>query len=66
MAFSFNELELQVFEKYCKKYKVKNKSKFFREAVIASILKKFDDDYPTLFSESEMDDMLVKKRPKQS
>lgn len=48
-TFSFNELEQAAFDKYCKKYKVKNKSRFMREAIVKAILKKFDEDYPTLF-----------------
>jgi len=49
MRFLFNELELEAFEKYCKKYKIKNKSKFIRETVITEILGQFDRDYPSLF-----------------
>jgi len=45
----FNNKELKVIESYCKKYRINNRSKFMREAIITSILKKFDDDYPTLF-----------------
>ncbi len=45
----FNEREMQAIEAYCRKYKVRNKSKFMRETIISEILKKFDEDYPTLF-----------------
>jgi len=45
----FNEREIQAIEHYCKKYKIKNKSKFMREMIITSVLKKFDEDYPSLF-----------------
>jgi len=48
-SLSFNTLELKAIESYCKKYKVANKSKFMRETIITAILKKFNDDYPTLF-----------------
>lgn len=48
-SFNLNTLEMKALQKYCKKYKVKNKSKFMREAVMTVILKKFDEDYPTLF-----------------
>lgn len=47
--FLFNDYELQAFNKFCKKYKVKNKAKFMRETIVTAILKKFDEDYPTLF-----------------
>ena len=49
MSVLFNNRELKAIETYCSKYKVNNRSKFMREAIIGSILKKFDDDYPTLF-----------------
>ena len=45
----FNKREIQAIEHYCKKYKIKNKSKFMREIIITSVLKKFDEDYPSLF-----------------
>jgi len=47
----FNKRELQAINDSCKKYKIKNKSKFMRETVILSILKKFDEDYPSLFEQ---------------
>ena len=45
----FNNKELKAIDSYCRKYRIVNRSKFMREAIITSILKKFDDDYPTLF-----------------
>lgn len=45
----FNNLELKAINHYCKKYHVKNKSKFMRETIIKSILSHFDRDYPSLF-----------------
>jgi len=45
----FNNRELKAIENYCRKYRVNNRSKFMREAVITFILKKLDEDYPSLF-----------------
>ena len=45
----FNNKELKAIEFYCRKYRINNRSKFMREAIITSLLKKLDDDYPTLF-----------------
>lgn len=53
--FLFNELELAAFNKFCKKYKIKNRSRFVRETVMTAILKKFDQDYPSLFDLNELD-----------
>jgi len=45
----FNHREQEAINLYCEKYKINNKSKFMREAIMTEILKKFDEDYPTLF-----------------
>lgn len=45
----FNQRENEALNLYCEKYKIKNKSKFMRELIMTEILKKFDEDYPTLF-----------------
>jgi hypothetical protein len=47
----FNKKELNAIDNYCKKYKVKNRSKLMREFIIGSILEKFDEDYPSLFED---------------
>ena len=48
-----NDLEMDALERYYKKYKVKNKSKFLREAVLTQVLKQFDKDYPSLFDDTD-------------
>ena len=45
----FNQREQEAINLYCEKYKIRNKSKFMREVIMTEILKKFDEDYPTLF-----------------
>lgn len=45
----FNDRELKAIESYCAKYKVNNKSKFMRESILTEVLRKFDEDYPSLF-----------------
>ena len=49
-----NNHELNALNKFCKKYRIKNKSKFMREAIFTEVLKKFDEDYPTLFDDPQM------------
>lgn len=46
---SFNDREMAVIDYFCQKYKVKVRSKLYREAIISTILKKLDEDHPTLF-----------------
>lgn len=45
----FNNREIKAIEAYCSRYKVDNKSKFMRETILSEVLKKFDEDYPSLF-----------------
>lgn len=45
----FNQREQEAITLYCEKYKINNKSRFMREAIMTEVLKRFDEDYPTLF-----------------
>lgn len=46
---TFNDNELEAINAFCKKYKITSQAKFIREAVIATILRKTEEDHPTLF-----------------
>lgn len=48
-SFRLNDLEYKALMKYYKKYKIRNRARFLREAIMSIVLKKFDEDYPTLF-----------------
>lgn len=48
-AILFNNREREAINLYCDKYQISNRSKFMREAIMTEILKRFDEDYPTLF-----------------
>ncbi|NOU16938.1 MAG: hypothetical protein HXX16_05110 [Bacteroidales bacterium] len=45
----FNTSEMEVIKVYCKRYKVRNQSKFLREAIISRVLHTFETDHPKLF-----------------
>ena len=47
----FNSREHSAITQYCEKFKIKNKAKFMREAIISEILRKFEDNYPTLWGD---------------
>ena len=47
--FVLNDAENKALNRYLSKYKVSNKSKFIRETLMQVILRKFDEDMPTLF-----------------
>ncbi len=50
-VFTLNEKENNVLNRYLKKYKVKNKSKFIRETLMMEIIRKLEADQPTLFDD---------------
>lgn len=47
----FNNFELNAIENYCNRFRIKNRTRFMREIIITEILKKFNDNYPTLFDD---------------
>lgn len=50
----FNTREISAINQYCEKFKINNQSRFMREAIISEILKKFEENYPTLWDEQQM------------
>lgn len=52
--FMLSDEEHELIHFYLKKYKITNRSRWFRETVLNHILKNMDQDYPTLFEENEM------------
>ena len=52
--FMLSDEEYDVINFYLKKYKIGNRSRWFRETIINHILKNMDMDYPMLFEENEM------------
>ncbi|MDR1672670.1 MAG: hypothetical protein LBS09_04305 [Bacteroidales bacterium] len=44
-----NNREIRAIDYYCREYGIQNRSKFMRELILSSIIKKFEDNYPTLF-----------------
>ena len=47
--FTLNDEENKALNRYIEKYKVQNKSKFLRETVMLCVIRKFEEDHPTLF-----------------
>jgi len=54
VVFMLNEDELNTMNKYLARYKIGNRSRWFRETLLGHIIKVSEDNYPTLFSENEM------------
>ncbi|MDD3079288.1 MAG: hypothetical protein PHH37_09330 [Paludibacter sp.] len=47
--FTLNDEENKALNRYVEKYKVQNKSKFIRETLMKAIIRRFEEDHPTLF-----------------
>ncbi len=54
VAFMLNDEECKAVERYLQKYKIQNKSRWYRETILSHVLRTLDEDYPTLFKEIEM------------
>ncbi|MDR2126446.1 MAG: hypothetical protein LBP63_06430 [Prevotellaceae bacterium] len=48
-TLTFNDMEMEAITNFCCRYKITKKTKFFREAIISTILQKIEEDHPTLF-----------------
>jgi hypothetical protein len=53
LSLLLNNREVRALGIYCSRYRVRNKSEFLRETIMKAILKKFDDEHPTLWEETE-------------
>lgn len=53
LSLMLNNRELKALGVYCDRYRIKNKSGFLRETVMKAILKRFDEEHPTLWEDSE-------------
>jgi len=47
----FNNLEWSAIDNYCSRFRIRSKPKFMREIIITEILRKFSDNYPSLFDD---------------
>lgn len=54
VAFMLNDEECKAVERYLQKYKIQNKSRWYRETILSHVLRTLEEDYPTLFKETEM------------
>ena len=54
ISFMLNDKEYNAIERHLSKYKITNKSNWYRHTILAHIWKVMGEDYPTLFDEKEM------------
>jgi hypothetical protein len=53
LTLMLNPRELRALGIYCNRYRIKNKSEFLRETIMKAILKRFDEEHPSLWEENE-------------
>jgi len=53
LSLMLNSREKKALGIYCNRYRVKNKSEFLRATIMKAILKRFEEEHPTLWEENE-------------
>jgi hypothetical protein len=53
LSLMLNKREMRALGIYCNRYRVKNKSEFLRETIMKAILKRFEEEHPSLWEETE-------------
>jgi hypothetical protein len=53
LSLMLNNREMRALGIYCNRYRIKNKSGFLRETIMKAILKRFEEEHPTLWEENE-------------
>ena len=54
LSLMLNNKEMRAIGIYCSRYRVKNKSEFMRATIMKAIIKRFNEEYPSLWEESEV------------
>jgi hypothetical protein len=53
LSLMLNKREMRALGIFCNRYRIKNKSEFLRETIIKAILKRSEEEHPTLWEENE-------------
>jgi hypothetical protein len=53
LSLMLNNREMRALGIYCNRYRIKNKSGFLRETIMKAILKRFEEEHPTLWEEND-------------
>jgi len=53
LSLMLNNREARALGIYCNRYRVRNKSEFLRETIMKAIIKRFEDEHPTLWEDPE-------------
>ena len=53
LSLMLNKREMRALGIYCNRYRIRNKSEFLRETIMKAIIKRFEEEHPSLWEESE-------------
>jgi hypothetical protein len=53
LSLMLNKREAKALGIYCSRFRIKNKSEFLRTTIMKEIVKRFEEEHPTLWEESE-------------
>jgi hypothetical protein len=53
LSLLLNNREMRALGIYCNRFRIKNKSEFLRETIMKAILKRFEEEHPSLWEENE-------------
>lgn len=54
LSVMLNNREMKALGIYCERFRIKNRSEFFRETVMKAILKRFEEEHPSLWEEPSL------------
>lgn len=55
LTLTLNSREMRALSVYCSRYRIQNKAGFLRETILKEIVRRFNDEHPTLWEENEPD-----------
>lgn len=53
LSLMLNNREAKALGIYCSRFRIKNKSQFLRTTIMKEIVKRFEEEHPTLWEEGE-------------
>jgi hypothetical protein len=53
LSLMLNSREMRALGIYCNRYRIKNKSEFLRGTIMKAILKRFEEEHPSLWEDTE-------------
>jgi hypothetical protein len=54
LSVMLNSREMKVLGIYCERFRVKNRSEFFRKTIMKAILERFEEEHPSLWEEPSL------------